>query len=199
MADNTDLLQQINNYGRANNVPIILDASLPLLCSKIREQGAKRILEIGTAIGYSAIAMASECQVEHITTLELDPKRFAIAQQNIAKSNLNGIIEAINIDAMQYLKSCNNKFDFIFLDGPKGQYIHYLPHLKRILNDGGQIFADNVYFKGMVNGKIPVSKGVKTMINNLRAYLTAVTTDPELKTTVLDTGDGVAISQKIKN
>ena len=79
MADNTDLLQQINNYGRANNVPIILDASLPLLCSKIREQGAKRILEIGTAIGYSAIAMASECQVEHITTLELDPKRFAIA------------------------------------------------------------------------------------------------------------------------
>lgn len=198
MADNIDLLHQINSYGRANKVPIILDESLPLLCSTISKHGAKRILEIGTAIGYSAIAMASECKVEHITTLELDTKRFDIAQQNIAKSNLDGIIEAINIDAMQYLQSCDQKFDFIFLDGAKGQYIHYLPYLKQVLNDGGLIFADNVYFKGMVNGKIPVSKGVRTMVSNLRAYLTAVTSDPELKTEVLDIGDGIAISQKIK-
>ena len=198
MIDNSELLSQINNYGRANKVPIILDASLPLLCSTIQKNGAKRILEIGTAIGYSAIAMASECNVEHITTLELDLARFEIAKQNIAKSNLNGIIEPINIDAMQYLLSCDQKFDFIFLDGPKGQYVHYLPHLKRILNDNGVIFADNVYFKGMVNGKIPVSKGVRTLVNNLREYLIAVNSDPDLKTEILDIGDGIAISQKIK-
>ena len=195
---NVEILTEINRYGRTNKVPIVLDDTLKLLCDTINKHGYKDILEIGTAIGYSSIAMATNCVVNHITTLELDEDRYKLATLNIEKTHLSDKIEAINIDARQYLESCNQKFDFIFLDGPKGQYIAYLPYLVNLLNVGGMIFADNVYFKGMVTGKIPTPKSVMTMVRKLQAYNDAVMHHEQLQSEILDIGDGVAISKKIK-
>ena len=90
----------------------------------------------------------------------------------------------------------NKKYDFIYLDGPKGQYINYLPYLINILNPKGIIFADNLYFHGMVTGKIPVSRGCRAMIKGLHKYIDEIKSNPKLATQILDIGDGIGISQK---
>lgn len=190
------MLVDIKERAREDKLPITLDDTLSLLVSTIRQCGAKDVLEIGTCVGYSALAMSDVC--EHIDTVELDADRARTAVRNISDAEKSHIITVHHMDARDFLDACDRKYDFVYLDGPKGQYIKYLPKLIEILNINGIIFADNVYFKGMVNGKIPVSHGVKTMIRHLREYLDAITHDDRLDTTVLDIGDGVSISRKIK-
>ena len=190
------LLSEIDRYGRAHKIPMVLDDTLKLLCDTIKSHECKRILEIGTAIGYSAIAMATYCDVEKIVTLEIDDDRYKLAKINIAKAHMEDTIENKKIDAFEYIKDSKEKFDFIFLDGPKGQYIKYLPYLINMLDKGGIIFADNVYFHGMVAGQIPTPKSVMTLVRNLQKYNDAVKINNQLQTKFYDVGDGVAISIK---
>lgn len=190
--------EKIRTYGKENKVPITLDDTLSFLVETIKEHQCKEILEIGTAIGYSSIAMAKNSNCEHIDTLEIDEERFNIAINNIKEKGLENKITVYLIDAKDFLKSTNKKYDFIYLDGPKGQYINYLPYLEKILNKNGIIFADNLYFHGMVTGKIPITKGCRAMIKGLKNYIKEITTNEKYITQIHDIGDGVGIT-RIKN
>lgn len=188
-------LDEIKKYGKENNVPISLDDTLSFLLSTINQNGCKQILEIGTAIGYSSIAMATNTDCEHIDTVEIDKSRYVLAVENIKAADLSNKITPYLIDAMEYLKTCTKKYDLIYLDGAKNQYVHYLPYLKQILNDDGMIFADNLYFHGMVLGKTKVTTGCRAMIKSLHQYIAEITTDPSLDSLIYDVGDGVGITK----
>ena len=193
---NMNIDEKIRTYGKENKVPITMDDTLLFLIQTINENQSKQILEIGTAIGFGSISIATNTTCEHIDTLEIDKERYDIANENIAKHNLQNKISTHLIDAMEYLKSCSKKYDFIYLDGPKGQYINYLPYLINLLNKGGIIFADNLNFHGMVTGEIPVTKGCRAMIKGLKNYIAEITSNPNLETQIYTKiGDGVGISK----
>ena len=170
--------------------------------SKINNQNPKNVLEIGTAIGYSGtlILNASNCK---LTTIEKDEASFNLAKHHFEKFGLTNRVNQILGDALEELNNLvklNKKFDFIFLDGPKGQYIKYLPILKQLLNNGGVLFADNVFFKRMIfiEGTIPHRK--RTIVVNLRKFLETVKTDNNFyNVEILDVGDGVLIANYKEN
>ena len=188
--------KEIQTYGEKNNVPISLEDTLSFLCQTINKNNCKQVLEIGTAIAYGTITMAENSTAEHFDTVELEKERYDIALQNIKKHNLQNKITAYNMDAEQYLKSCNKKYNLIYLDGPKGQYINYLPYLIKLLETGGIIVADNIYFHGMVTGKIPITKGCRAMIKGLKNYIKAIITHPQLDSKIYEIGDGLGFSIK---
>ena len=191
--------EKIRKYGKENKVPITMDDTLSFLLETININKSKEILEVGTAIGYGSICMAENTNCTHIDTLEKDEGRFNIANENIKNKGLNDKITTYLCDAVNYLKTCNKKYDFIYLDGPKGQYITYLPLLTKLLNPNGIIFADNLNFHGMVTGEIPVTKGCRAMIKGLKNYIQEVTTNPIYETILYkEIGDGVGVT-KIRN
>ncbi len=186
--------EDIRSYGKENRVPITLDDTLIFLCDTINKYDCKTILEIGTAIGYGCITMANNTTCQHIDTLEIDENRYNIAVTNIKNERLDKKITTYLTDAMDYLKNCAKKYDLVYLDGAKGQYINYLPYIINLLNPNGIIIADNLHFHGMVTGEIPVSRGCRAMIKGLHRYIDAITTDTRLDTKILGIGDGVGIS-----
>ncbi len=188
-------LDEIKKFGKENNVPISLDDTLSFLLSTINQNNCKQILEIGTAIGYSSIAMATNTNCEHIDTVEIDASRYNIAVKNITEAHQQNKITPYLIDAMEYLKTCTKKYDLIYLDGAKNQYVHYLPYLKQILNPNVILFADNLYFHGMVLGKTKVTTGCRAMIKSLHQYIAEITTDPTLDSLIYEIGDGVGITR----
>ena len=187
--------EEIKKYGIENKVPISLDDTLTFLISTINENNSNKILEIGTAIGYSAIEMAENSCAQHIDTLEIDEARFNIANENIKKRGLENKISTHLVDAMDFIKKTKSKYDLIYLDGPKGQYVNYLPYLTKILNPNGIIFADNLFFHGMVTGEIPVSRGVRAMIKGLHKYIDAISNQDKYATTIYKIGDGVGVTK----
>ena len=188
----------LKEYGKNHKVPISLDDTLDFLIKTINDSNSKYILEIGTAIGYSSIAMAENTDCIRIDSVEIDQSRYLLAKDNVAKHNLLNRISLYNGDALEYIKNTNKTYDFIYLDGPKGQYINYLPHLIKILKINGIISADNLYFHGMVTGSIPVSKGCRAMIKGLHRYIDEINSNPNLDTKIYDIGDGIGISKRIK-
>lgn len=193
---NINVDKNIRQYGKDNKVPITLDDTLSFLCETIDKYDCKEILEIGTAIGYGSITMAENTNLRHIDTVEIDEKRYKIANKNIIDRVLEGKISTHLMDAMDYLKNNKKQYDLVYLDGAKGQYINYLPYILNVLKTGGIIIADNLNFHGMVTGKIPISKGCRAMIKGLKKYITAVTTNSSLTTKILEIGDGVGFTIK---
>ncbi len=190
-------MEQILDYATKNYIPIIRPKSLEVLINTLKEQNPKQVLEIGTAIGYSGINILLNTSV-HLTTVELNPISFMVAEANFKRFGLTDRVTMFNADAFDVIKKLQaegKKFDFIFLDGPKGQYVKYLPVLINLLNKGGKIFADNVLFKGMVNSDVYPPHKYRTIVVNLRKYLKLVNMPP-LKTQLLELEDGIAITQK---
>ena len=188
-------INEIEAFGRINGYPIIREKGAQVLVDLVKQNKPKRILEIGTAIGYSGSLMLTNCEGS-LVTLELNAQSAEIARQNFAQLGLSDRVEVIVGDAKESLQTLTEKFDFIFLDGPKGQYINYLPVLKDLLNVGGLLVADNVHYHGLVLKEGVPEKKNRTIVNNLRKYLQSVTSDVTLKTEILPFADGIAISRK---
>ena len=191
-------LSDVRGYARENYIPIIRDKSAEFMFNYVKNNNIKNILEIGTAIGYSGSILLSSCSGKLIT-VDKNPKSIEIAKETFKKINLLDRVEIYCDDAFNLINKLqdeNKKFDMIFLDGAKGQYIKYLPILTNLLNGDGVIFADNVLLHGMVesNEKIPHRK--RTMVVNLRKYLDVVSKKPYV-TELLHIEDGMAIT-KIK-
>ena len=196
--DKEEILNEIKNDALENHVPILQDVSLNLIETILDIKKPNRILEIGSAVGYSAIKFSKFLSGENskIKTIELKENMYNIAKENIKKMELEDKIEIINADATKYLSTIDEKieqFDVVFIDAAKGQYLVFLKEALRLVKIGGVIIADNVYFKGRVLSGYNEHRH-RTATNRLREYIKEVTEDKRLTTTILDIGDGVAIS-----
>ena len=153
-----------------------------------------RILEIGTAVGLSAVSMLYECPSARLTTIELEEERYIEAKKNFADFGVSDRINAHLGDAGEILAMMDGEFDFVFLDGPKAQYEKYLFDLKRLMKQGAILFADDVLLYGWVSGEEPTPQKRHSIVDKIRSYLEVVTADKDFITSVLNVGDGVALS-----
>ena len=193
----TDKMMEIKQYARENFVPILQDKSLELIETILEIKKPKSILEIGTAIGYSALNFSRHLdEGGKIYTVELNSETAKIAENNIKSMGMGDVICVIVGDGeqeMEKLAESKEKFDVVFIDAAKGQYVKYLHLALKLCNPGSVIIADNVLFKGRVLSDYNEHKH-RTAVNRLREYLKEVEENVNLQTTVLDVGDGVAIS-----
>lgn len=189
------MLTALKIYAKQNDVPITKDDTMEFILKYIDDNKVESILEIGTAIGYGCINMAMCDSVKRIDTVEISTERYKEALINIAKYNMLDKIDAHLIDAKWFIDECDKKFDFIYLDGPKAQYINYLPRLIELLNPNGTILADNIFFHGMVNGEIVTPSSCRSMVNGLRKYVDEVTHHDKVNSHIYQIGDGICVSR----
>lgn len=176
--------------------PVCEDEVLNYLLMTVRALAPAEILEIGTAEGLSGAAMLLEAPSARLTTIEADEDRYLKAKENFAALGLSSRARCVLGDAADVLPALDGPFGLIFLDGPKAQYVHYLPDLKRLLREGGVLIADDVLLYGWVDGREPAPKKRHSLVERIREYLVAVAEDETLVTSVLDIGEGVAVSVK---
>lgn len=177
--------------------PVLRDKSYELLLSVIEEKRPEKILEIGVNVGLSGISMLLKSPTSTLTGIEIDEDCIYQAKQNYKTFGVEDRAKIFQGDASMIIPVLTGKYDFIFLDGPKGHYFEYLPHLLSQLNVGGVLFADNVLFRGYVNSKEKTPKKYNTTRFSMEKFLGAITNDKKLKTTVYDLEDGVSITEKI--
>ncbi|MBO7527755.1 MAG: O-methyltransferase [Clostridia bacterium] len=190
-----DNLKQLQDYAKANHVPILLSDSVNFLYDIVASKKPKTILEIGTAIGYSGSIMLSAYKQSSLITIEKDEQSFNIAKSTFKNLGLTGRTKQILGDGYEEiikLNADNQKFDFIFLDGPKGQYLKYYKVLLNMLTDGGCLLVDNVLFHGLVRSDIDVGHKKRAMITKLRRFLNEIENRQDLITTIHEIGDGIA-------
>ena len=178
----------------ARGIPVADDETLQFLLLTLRMTKPQRILEIGTAVGLSSVAMLLECPSARLTTMELEEERYMEAKNNFQDFGVTDRVTAYLGDAGDILAMMDGQFDFVFLDGPKAQYEKYLFDLKRLMKEGAILFADDVLLYGWVSGEEPTPQKRQSIVDKIRSYLEVVTNDPELMTSVLNVGDGVALS-----
>lgn len=191
-------LQLLEKEASEDGVPIIRPRTKGLLRFMIEMASPMKILEVGTAVGYSALVMdyyAPEgC---HITTIEKMEERIEKARENFEKYGASERITLLEGDAGDILPSLTGPFDLIFMDAAKGQYIHFLPHAKRLLKKGGLLISDNILQEEEVlESRFAVTRRNRTIHKRMREYLRAITSDPDYRTLVLELGDGTAVSLK---
>ena len=195
-------LENIKIKATENFVPILQDDSLKLIEVILHMAKPKKILEIGTAVGYSAAIFAKYLEIDennkkdsYIKTIERNEKRFKTATENITALDLDEYIIPVFADATEYLTNLkeDNTYDVIFIDAAKGQYMVFLNEAKRLIKSGGVIIADNVLFKGRVLGGYNEHRH-RTAVTRLREYIDDINDDKMLDSVVLNIGDGVAIS-----
>ncbi len=188
--------EEILSFARKNWVPVLRDRSADFLCEVVKKEKPKKILEIGTCLGYSGILMLENSQESFLVTVEKDVEKSREALQNFSQAGLLDRVEVINQDAMEVIQNLvknEQKFDLIFLDGPKGQYVKYLPNLKQLLNRGGILFADDIYYHGLVKQGYPKHKH-RTIVYRLREFIDLITNDKEFETFLFDIDDGFSLS-----
>ena len=188
-------LKDMEEYAHINEVPIIhkeMKAFLEVLC---KMQKPFKILEIGTAIGYSASVMALSSGKDcHITTIERDSDMTTLALKNIEKLGLSNRIRVIEGDGLEVLSCLSSKYDMIFIDAAKGYYNEFFDYAINLINDGGLIVSDNVLYKGMTAEDLLVKRRQKTIVGRMRDYLVMLCNHPNLTTSIIPIGDGVALS-----
>ncbi|MGE4283020.1 MAG: O-methyltransferase [Clostridia bacterium] len=195
---NDGLLKEMEEYAAENHVPIVHPEVAKFIVVMAMMNNPLNILEIGTAIGYSAILLSQALKPGgKIITIERYEKMIQIAQQNIKKSNLDNTISIMEGEAEQILPALEGEFDYIFVDAAKGQYMEFLPHCLRLLKPGGILVSDNVLYKGMIATDELVIRRKKTIVKRLRTYLNTICNHPQLESTIIPIGDGVAISYKV--
>ena len=178
----------------ARGIPVADDETLNFLLVMLSATQPKRILEIGTAVGLSGAAMLTVCPQARLTTMELEEERYLEAKKNFSELGVESRVTAYLGDAGEILSMMDGQFDFVFLDGPKAQYEKYLFDLKRLMREGAILFADDVLLYGWVSGEEPTPQKRHSIVDKIRSYLATVTADADFVTSVLDVGDGVALS-----
>ena len=178
----------------SRGIPVADDETLQFLLLMLRATCPQKILEIGTAVGLSSVAMLLECPSARLTTMELEEERFLEAKKNFEDFDVSNRVNAYLGDAGEILAMMDGEFDFVFLDGPKAQYEKYLFDLKRLMKRGAILFADDVLLYGWVSGEEPTPQKRHSIVDKIRSYLEVVTADKDFITSVLNVGDGVALS-----
>ena len=182
----------MEEYAKECYIPIVKKDTANMLRVLIATKQPKKILEIGTAIGYSAKIMLSAYEQSHLTSLEIDYDRFEMAKKNLKKYANRVTLELC--DAGDYLLNCEEKFDFIFLDGAKGHYLSYLQSLLNVMADNAILVADNVLQDGMTAGEKQTKQKNQSTVAKMQKFLEELCKSKELVTTILPIGDGLSIS-----
>ena len=191
------ILKDLEDFAIENRVPIVQREVAKFLEFMVQMKKPKKILELGTAIGYSSILMnISSGMNAEIITIERDKTMVEYAKANIEKHGLQNKITVLEGDCLEILENLNDEFDFIFMDAGKGHYNHFLPHCLRLLKDDGVIVADNVLFRGMVASKELVKRRKITIVKRMLSYLELVSKDEGLITSVIPMGDGIAVTTR---
>ncbi len=187
-------LLELRERAKEGRDPACADETLWELLRLAAETGVKRYLEIGAAECLTSIALAVSSGAA-VTAVEKDPARAARARENIALFGMGEQISLMEGDAGEILPLLGGEYDLIFLDGPKAQYLKYLPDCKRLLRRGGYLLSDDVLLFGWVRGEPPKKR--RMLIEHIREYLAALQNDPDLKTEILEIGEGLAVSEKL--
>lgn len=192
-------LLELERFAKENHVPIIEAEVAKFLNVIVSLQKPKKILELGTAIGYSSINMKIAYEDAKITTLEKKSKMVEIAKKNIKYFDFYDSIDVVQCDAYEYLLDCDEKFDMIFIDAAKGQYLKYFKESMNLINNHGVIVCDNVLFKGMVCDEEALTKRHRkiTIVKRLNEFLEYISNLEEYKTSIIPIDDGMSISYKI--
>ena len=195
--ENSEYIERIREEALATDVPIIKRSSEAFMKSLLKIKRYTNILELGTAVAYSTLIIAENSEAK-ITTVEKFEPRIKIAKENIKFSKFKDRIELICEDVdivLKNLVSQNKKYDFIFMDAAKAQYIKWLPDIKLLLEDEGVLFSDNILQEGsIIESKFAIDRRDRTIHKRLREYLRALTSDKNLTTSIIPIGDGVALS-----
>ena len=185
---------EIKEHAIERHIPIIMDDTLNVIEERLRARRTNRILEIGTAVGYSAICFSEFLEPNGIIdTIERDEERIKEAKINIKNVEVEEKINIYEGDAVEILPTLNKKYDMLFIDAAKGKYPFFLEQALRLLKKDGIIFADNILYKGYVMSDYNKHKQ-RTAVTHLREYIKLTTEDPQLNTEILEVGDGLAIT-----
>lgn len=191
-----DQLLKIKAYANREAVPIMQDEGCDFICDYIKEHSVKRVLEIGTAIGYSSIRFAGLADDIYVTTIESDIDRFIKAQENFQASGFGQRITAINDDALTH-DFGDSKFDLIFIDAAKAQYIKFFEKYKENLAEGGVIISDNLSFHGMVDDlSLTHNYSTKKLVKKIQKYVAFLKENQEFETEFFEVGDRISISKR---
>ena len=191
------LIRQMKEYALDNNVPIMTEGGINYLTKYIKKNNVKNILEVGTAIGYSAILMCSVDEDICVTTIERDEKRYLEALKNIKKAKLEDRIDLIYHDALDV--SVDGEYDLIFIDAAKAQNRNFFEKFKRNLKDDGTIITDNMNFHGLVNKDLESieSRNLRQLVRKVKEYKEFLEDNKEFTTEFFDIGDGIAVSKRV--
>ncbi len=185
---------EIEEYAKKYNIPIMQKDGIEFLIDFIKENNIKNILEIGTAIGYSAIKMANVSDDIRITSIERDENRYKEAVKNISKFNLNDRVKLINDDAFNV--ELSEDFDLIFIDAAKAQNIKFFQKFSNNLKENGFIITDNLNFHGLVNSEEKLSRNLRQLIRKIKNYIDFLKENNQYETIFYNIGDGISISRK---
>lgn len=196
--ENPDWLDDLEKEAHKTNVPVIRTQMQTMIRFLMIERKPVSILEVGCAIGFSALLMSEYMpKGSHITTIENYDVRIKAAKENFHRFDREGEITLLEGDAAEILPTLKDKYDFIFMDAAKGQYINFLPEIKRLMPDNGMLLTDNVLQDGdVIESRFIVERRNRTIHSRMREYLYALTHDKELTTVILQLGDGAAVSIK---
>lgn len=190
-----DILQNLEKFARENHIPVLLDDSAKFLAQFVKDKQFQNILEIGTAVGYSGSIMLLSSPNAYLTTIEINEESFNKAITTFKTLNLSNRVQQLLGDGFEHiikLNEQNKKYDLIFLDGPKGQYLKYYPVLLQMLQPKGCLLVDNVLFHGLVRSTEDVGHKKRAMVTKLRKFMQEIETRPDLNTTIHPIGDGIA-------
>ena len=197
--ENSPVLEEIEKEARKDGVPIIRKEMESFLRVMLSIKKPMRILELGTAVGYSAILMSEYIDEKgQIITIENYDKRIPIAKENIKKAGRENVIKLLEGDAMEIMPTLeSNRFDFVFMDAAKAQYIHFLPEVLRLMKKDGVLITDNVLQEGdLIQSKYVVRRRDRTIHKRMREYLEVVKNHRQLETSIVPIGDGITMSVK---